>query len=40
MCTVTIASYWGDREKEEIMIPAEQYDGILWLESISPSQHK
>ncbi|MGU3372052.1 erythromycin esterase family protein [Bacillus mycoides] len=37
MFTPTAASYWGDKENEEIMIPTEQYDGILWLEKTSPS---
>lgn len=37
MFTPTAASYWGDKEREEIMIPNEQYDGILWLEKTSPS---
>ncbi|MES9798578.1 erythromycin esterase family protein [Bacillus toyonensis] len=37
MFTPTAASYWGDKKREEIMIPNEQYDGILWLEKTSPS---
>nr|WP_206774726.1 erythromycin esterase family protein [Bacillus cereus group sp. N8] len=37
MFTPTAASYWGKKEREEIMIPTEQYDGILWLEKTSPS---
>ncbi len=32
MFTPTAASYWGNKKNEEIMIPTEQYDGILWLE--------
>ncbi|WP_242220019.1 erythromycin esterase family protein [Bacillus cereus group sp. BfR-BA-01380] len=34
-----IGQYWGS-EKDEIMIPNQQYDGILWLEHISPSRIK
>ncbi|MGH0437403.1 erythromycin esterase family protein [Bacillus basilensis] len=37
MFTPTAASYWGIKKREEIMIPIEQYDGILWLEKTSPS---
>lgn len=37
MFTPTAASYWGNKLKEEIMIPTEQYDGILWLEKTTPS---
>ncbi|PFQ36411.1 erythromycin esterase [Bacillus cereus] len=37
MFTPTAASYWGMKDNEEIMIPTEQYDGILWLEKTSPS---
>lgn len=37
MFTSTAASYWGIKDKEEIMIPTEQYDGILWLEKTTPS---
>lgn len=37
MFTPTAASYWGNKKDEEIMIPTEQYDGILWLEKTSPS---
>ncbi|EEM05340.1 Erythromycin esterase [Bacillus pseudomycoides] len=33
-----IGLHWG--QKEEIMIPNQQYDGILWLEHITPSQIK
>ncbi|WP_176518904.1 hypothetical protein [Bacillus wiedmannii] len=28
------------KDKEKIMIPTEQYDGILWLEKTSPSDLK
>lgn len=37
MFTPTAASYWGIKDKEEIMIPTEQYDGIVWLEKTMPS---
>ncbi|PGQ98415.1 erythromycin esterase [Bacillus cereus] len=37
MFTPTAASYWGNKLKEENMIPTEQYDGILWLEKTTPS---
>ncbi|MED2186307.1 erythromycin esterase family protein [Bacillus wiedmannii] len=37
MFTPTASSYWGDKEREEIMVPTEQYDGILWLEKTTPS---
>ncbi|PEA54263.1 erythromycin esterase [Bacillus pseudomycoides] len=33
-----IGQYWGS--EDEIMIPNQQYDGILWLEHISPSRIK
>ncbi|WP_255291886.1 hypothetical protein [Bacillus pseudomycoides] len=33
-----IGLHWG--QKKEIMIPNQQYDGILWLEHITPSQIK
>ena len=34
-----IGQYWGSIE-DEIMIPNQQYDGILWLDHISPSRIK
>ncbi|MEY8348189.1 erythromycin esterase family protein [Bacillus cereus] len=38
MYTPIIGQYWG--ATDEIMIPNQQYDGILWLEHISPSRIK
>ncbi|KEK23417.1 erythromycin esterase family protein [Bacillus gaemokensis] len=35
-----IGLHWGQKDKAEIMIPNQQYDGILWLEHITPSQIK
>lgn len=37
MFTPTAANYWGIKDKEEMMIPTEQYDGILRLEKTTPS---
>jgi erythromycin esterase len=38
MYTPIIAQHWGFQD--EIMIPNQQYDGILWLEHITPSRIK
>ncbi|EEL07533.1 Erythromycin esterase [Bacillus cereus BDRD-ST196] len=40
MFSPTAGRYWGLKESEEIMNPIEQYDGILWLDHITPSQMK
>ncbi|MDT3498976.1 erythromycin esterase family protein, partial [Bacillus toyonensis] len=40
MFTPTTARHWGLQKFEEILKPIEQYDGILWLDRISPSQYK
>ncbi|PHA82274.1 erythromycin esterase family protein [Bacillus toyonensis] len=40
MFTPTTVRHWGDKDFEEILKPIEQYDGILWLDRISPSQYK
>ena len=38
MYSQIIGQYWG--KWPEYMIPNQHYDGILWLEHISPSQIK
>lgn len=38
MFSPVIGKYWGN--KDEIMIPNQQYDGIMWLEHITPSRIK